>query len=274
MNTQDSVQSFFRVYMPNKTNDDMNLPFVSDNISGTPLPRKVTVKNVSSGSVWKMVMTTNGESNTVLLQDGWKKIVKDMNLKEPTLLVFEFDGSRVFHFCVYEDSSMCKKMRSPLAKEVIEVDSEESDDDDDVIEEDTESKTEFNESPKRKERGGTSSRRRQYLKSDSHKFVEYLDDKLNPSFPVDVIKERTRIPAVLIRDYNLTFPKMVIVRDKFNKLERKITIWKNGSVFLNGVGSITRRNHAKPGDKMVCELKMVDGYHGLVHEIKVHVIKA
>lgn len=82
-----------------------------------------------------------------------------------------------------------------------------------------------------------------------------------------------RIPAVLIKDYNLRFPKLVIVRDKIDKLKRKITVWKNRSVFLNGLGSITRRNYLKPGDKAVCELKMVDGYHGLVREIKVHIIK-
>lgn len=134
-----------------------NLPFVSDEISGTPLPRKVTVKNVCSGNVWRMEMTTNGESNTVLLRDGWKKIVKDKNLKEPIFLVFEFDGSRVFHFCLYEHRSMCKKMTSPLEKEVIEVESEEEEEgeEDDVIGEDEENTKELNESPKRKERGVT-----------------------------------------------------------------------------------------------------------------------
>lgn len=40
--------------------------------------------------------------------------------------------------------------------------------------------------------GGTS-RRRSYLKTDNDKFKEYLDDKLNPSFPVDVTQKRTVI---------------------------------------------------------------------------------
>lgn len=81
------------------------------------------------------------------------------------------------------------------------------------------------------------------------------------------------IPAVLIKDYNLTFPNLVIVRDKIGKLKRRISVWKNRSVYLSGINSVIRRNHVKLGDKMVCELKMVDGFHGLVREIKVHIIK-
>ncbi|VVB04598.1 unnamed protein product [Arabis nemorensis] len=211
MNTPDSIPKFFRVYMPNETSDDMKLPLVSSEISGTPLPRKVTVKNVSSGNVWRMEMTTDSESDSVILRDGWKKIITDKNLKDPVILVCEFDG-------------------------------------------------------------GTS-KRRWYLKTKSAKFIEYLDDKQNPCFPVDVNQKRTRIPAVLIKDYNLKFPKSVIVRDKINKLKREIAVWKNRSVFLNRVGSIMRRNNVKPGDKVVFELKMVDGYRGLVREIKVQFVQ-
>ncbi|CAH8265991.1 unnamed protein product [Arabidopsis lyrata] len=271
MNTQgsngDLIQKFFRVYIPNFTEDDMNLPFVSDKILGTHLPRKVTVKSVSSGNIWRMEMTTNGESDTVFLRDGWKKIVKDENLTEPTFLVFEFDDSCVIHFCVYEHGSMCKRMRSPMGKEVIEVESDEENEEEVVEDEDSSTKG-FYESPRRKNRGDTS-RRCWYLNT----FDEYLDNKLNPSFPVDMTQKRTRIPAVLINDYNLTFPNLVIVRDKIGKLKRRISIWKNGSVCLNGIDSITRRNHVKRGDKMLLELKTVDGYHGLVREIKVHIIK-
>ncbi|XP_019082402.1 PREDICTED: B3 domain-containing protein REM22-like [Camelina sativa] len=261
----DLIQKFFRVYIPNFTEDNMNLPFVSDNTSGMHLPQKVTVKSVSSGNIWRMEMTTNGESDAVFLRDGWKKIVKDENITEPVFLVFEFDGSRLFHFCVYEHSSMCKRTRSPMEKEVIDVESEEETEDDD------ESTKEFDESPRRKERGGTS---RQRLKTDSHKVDEYLDDELNPSFPVDMTQSRsTRIPSLLIKDYNLTFPNLVTVRDKNGKLKRKILVWKNKSVYLSGLRSFIRRNHVKKGDKMFCELKMVDGYQGLVHEIKVHIIE-
>ncbi|KAL1222086.1 B3 domain-containing protein REM22 [Cardamine amara subsp. amara] len=150
-----TIQKFFRVYIPNETENDMKLPFVSDKILGTTLPRKATVKSVFSGNIWRMKMTTKGESGTVFLRDGWKKIVKDENIEEPTFLVFEFDGSRVFHFCVYEYRSKCKRMISPMEKEVIEVD----DDVDVVIVEDEESTRELDESQRRKERGGTSRRR-------------------------------------------------------------------------------------------------------------------
>ncbi|KAG7627569.1 DNA-binding pseudobarrel domain superfamily [Arabidopsis thaliana x Arabidopsis arenosa] len=263
MSLQDTVLKFFRVYIPNQTADDMNLPLVSDKISGKPLPRKVTVKSVSSGNIWRMEMKANG--NTVFLRDGWKKIVKDENVTEPIFLEFEFDGYGVFHFCVYEYGSMCKRMRSPMEKEVIKVDSEE-----DVLVGNEESTKGLEESPRR---GGTS-RRRAKLKTNSHKIHEHLDNKLNPSFPVDMTQNRTRIPSLLIKDYNLTFPNMVIMRDKIGILKRRIVIWKNRSVYLNGISSIIRRNHVKPGNEVVFELKMVNGYHGLVHEIKVHIIKA
>lgn len=38
---------------------------------------------------------------------------------------------------------------------------------------------------------GDTSRRCWYLNTDSHKFDEYLDNKLNPSFPVDMTQKRT-----------------------------------------------------------------------------------
>ncbi|CAN8277997.1 unnamed protein product [Cochlearia groenlandica] len=127
MKTKDSIHSFFRVYIPNYSIDDMNLPFVSDEISGISLPRKVIVKSMSSRKVWCMEMNTNNsEGGTVFLREGWKKIVEEENLKEPTFLVFEFDGSRIFNFSVYEHGSMCKRVRSPMKNEVIVV---ESDDD-------------------------------------------------------------------------------------------------------------------------------------------------
>ncbi|XP_010508235.1 PREDICTED: B3 domain-containing protein REM22-like [Camelina sativa] len=242
----DLIQKFFRVYIPNFTEDNMNLPFVSDTTSGMHLPQKVTVKSVSSGNIWRMEMTTNGESDALFLQDGWKKIVKDENITEPVFLVFEFDGSRLFHFCVYEHSTMCKRTRSLIEKEVIEVESEEETEDVNV-----ESEKNTKGSP----------------------VDEYLDDELNSSFPVDMTQSRTRIPSLLIKDYKLTFPNLVTVRDKIGKLKRKILVWKNGSVYLSGLSSFIRRNHVKQGDKMFCELKMVDGYIGLVHEIKVHIIK-
>lgn len=97
-------------------------------------------------------MTTKGESDTVFLRDGWKKIVKDENLTEPTFLVFEFDDSCVIHFCVYEHGSMCKRMRSPMGKEVIEVESDEENEEEVVEDEDSSTKG-FYESPRRKNRG-------------------------------------------------------------------------------------------------------------------------
>jgi len=87
-------------------------------------------------------MKANG--NTVFLRDGWKKIVKDENVTEPIFLEFEFDGYGVFHYCVYEYGSMCKRMRSPMEKEVIKVDSEE-----DVLVGNEESTKGLEESPRR-----------------------------------------------------------------------------------------------------------------------------
>ncbi|CAA7036694.1 unnamed protein product [Microthlaspi erraticum] len=264
-----------------------NLPLVPDEISGRPLPKRVTVKSVSSGNVWRMEMIKNGEGGTVFLRNGWKNIAKDENLKESAFLVFEFDGYRVFHFCVYDHSTMCKRMRTPTEKEVTEVESEEEeeeeseseetddedDDDDDYDDDDEESKEWLADSAKRKERAGGTRRRRSYLETESEEMEEYLDDKKNPHFPMDITMKRARIPAKRIKDYNLRFPELVVVSDKIGKLKRKISVWNNKSVIINGLGSITRRNYVKSGDRIICELKMVDGNHGMVKEVKIHVIK-
>ena len=90
------------------------------------VPKSVTVTNIN-GHVWKLKLRKlSGDPEKFSMVDGWKRIVKDEDLKGGEFLAFEFDGSRLFNFCVYGQAT-CKKLGKSA-----EVD-DDDDDDDDVI---------------------------------------------------------------------------------------------------------------------------------------------
>lgn len=83
----------------------------------------------------------------VSMVNGWKRIVKDEDLKGGEFLAFEFDGSRLFNFCIYGQAT-CKRLGSSVKTkeitdesegedgkscvDVIVIDDDSTDDDDDV----------------------------------------------------------------------------------------------------------------------------------------------
>lgn len=54
-----------------------------------------------------------GDIKKFAIVNGWKRIVKDEDLKGGEFLEFEFDGSRLFNFCIYGHAT-CKKLRSSV----------------------------------------------------------------------------------------------------------------------------------------------------------------
>lgn len=95
------------------------------------VPKDVTVRSIN-GNVWKLKLRKRrGDPEKFSLVDGWKRIVKDEDLKGGEFLAFEFDGSRLFDFCIYGQGT-CKKLGKPTEIEEDESD-DDDDDDDDVI---------------------------------------------------------------------------------------------------------------------------------------------
>lgn len=87
------------------------------------VPKDVTVRSIN-GNVWKLKLRKRrGDPEKFSLVDGWKRIVKDEDLKGGEFLAFEFDGSRLFDFCIYGQGT-CKKLGKPT-----EIEEDESDDD-------------------------------------------------------------------------------------------------------------------------------------------------
>lgn len=104
-----------------------------------PLPKTVTVRSIS-GNMWKLAFRKccGDEVEKFVMVNGWKRIVKDEDLKDGDFLEFEFDGSQLFYFCIYEHETMCKRIRrsSELSDDEIKVESdseEETQASDDVL---------------------------------------------------------------------------------------------------------------------------------------------
>ncbi|KAG7538636.1 B3 DNA binding domain [Arabidopsis suecica] len=105
------LPKFFKVYLPDESGDDLVLPISFNSFLPKPLPETVTVRSIY-GKVWKMVLRKFGsEVESFVMVNGWKSFVKDEDLKGGDFLEFEFDGSRLFNFCIYEHGTMCKRIR-------------------------------------------------------------------------------------------------------------------------------------------------------------------
>ncbi|CAH8280311.1 unnamed protein product [Arabidopsis lyrata] len=280
-----STSKFFKPYLPSESGDDLMLPIYFNSCLPKPLPETVNVRSIY-GKVWKLVLRKcGGEVERFVMVNGWKKIVRDEDLKGGDLLAFEFDGSRCFNLCIYERETMCKKLKrsSEQSEEIIEVgsdgeeetlasdDSDDSDndyavEDDDVAEDDDgledEDEVEAEDDDDVKAEDDDDNDERQYL---DHHNNPYFTMTLNPKK-----KSQLHIPAYVIKDYDLNFLARITVMDQLGALEKAIKIQKNGSIFVKGFGSVIRRNKMKMTDKMICELKRTGS--NLVHTIKVNII--
>lgn len=91
------------------------------------LPKTVIVRSIY-GNYWEMAFRICcGDTERFVMVHGWKRIVKDEDLKGGEFLEFEFDGSRCFNFCIYGRVT-CKKLRSSVQIKEIEDESDGEDD--------------------------------------------------------------------------------------------------------------------------------------------------
>ncbi|KAL0735211.1 hypothetical protein Bca4012_011421 [Brassica carinata] len=146
--SDDCFPKFFKVYLPDDSGDDLDIPISFNSYLPKSLPEYVIVRSIY-GNVWKMKLRKRcGDVvEKISMVDGWKRIVKDEELKGGEFLAFEFDGSRLFNFCIYGHAT-CKRLGSSVkAKEeskdesecedgksgvdIIVIDDDDNDDDDD-----------------------------------------------------------------------------------------------------------------------------------------------
>ncbi|KAG7538638.1 B3 DNA binding domain [Arabidopsis suecica] len=121
------LPKFFKVYLPDESGDDLELPISFNSFLPKSLPKNVIVRSIY-GNIWKMALKKCcGDIERFILVNGWKKILKDENLKGGEFLEFEFDGSWCFNFCIYSRAT-CKKLRSSV--QIKEIDDESDGEDD------------------------------------------------------------------------------------------------------------------------------------------------
>ncbi|XP_023638315.1 B3 domain-containing protein At5g60130 [Capsella rubella] len=308
---EDCLPKFFKVYLPDDSGDDLEIPISFTRFLPEPFPETVTVRSIS-GSLWTLQFRKcSGEVERFVLVDGWKMIVKDEDLKGGDFLGFEFDGSQLFNFCIYERETMCKRLRhcSEQSEElIVESDIEEGtqdSDDDDVsaLDDDSEDSDynyveDYDSDAALEEEDNDGDETDIYVVNDaateendvdveafklgdhaSEDDRNHLDDPENPSFTLRLNpkkKSQLLIPARVINDYGLHFPESITLVDplvkKFGTLEKLIKIQTNGSVFVKGFGSIIRRNKVKTTDKMICEMEKT-GDNNMVQTMKIHIIR-
>ncbi|CAA7032116.1 unnamed protein product [Microthlaspi erraticum] len=127
--SDDCLPKFFKVYLPDDSGADLDIPISFNSCLPKPLPKNVIVRSIY-GKVWKLKLSKcSGDIEKYAMVDGWKRIVKDEDLKGGEFLTFEFDGSRLFNFCVYGHTT-CKRLASSVRSKPAEVESDGGEDED------------------------------------------------------------------------------------------------------------------------------------------------
>ncbi|RID41408.1 hypothetical protein BRARA_J01372 [Brassica rapa] len=283
----DRLPKFFKVYLPNDSGDDLEIPVSFNSCLPSSVPKSVTVTNIN-GHVWKLKLRKlSGDPEKFSMVDGWKRIVKDEDLKGGEFLAFEFDGSRLFNFCVYGQAT-CKKLGKSAEvdddddddDDVIVIDDDDDDDDDDedddgdddeaADDEDDDEDVDVDVEADDVDDGMET--------DDGDEHRQLLDDPDSPSFTVILNpkkKSQLLIPSHIMKDYNLHFTERITIVDplvpKFGTLERKIKLQDNGCLFVKGFGSVFRRNNVKTTDTIICEVKK--NGNDVAHILKVHIVR-
>ncbi|XP_024012486.1 B3 domain-containing protein At5g60130-like [Eutrema salsugineum] len=270
--SDDCLPKFFKVYLPGESGDDLEVPVSFNRCLPNSMPKNVIVRSIY-GNVWKLELRKCCDGiEKFLMVDGWKRIVKGVDLKGGEFLAFEFDGSRLFNFCIY-DQATCKRLGNSVKTREIE---DESDGEDDlmIISDDDDDDQDYGDGDdveaadveaadvEADDDDDDDDNEDLDVEDDEDDQRRYLDDTDNPSFTVILNpkkKSQLRIPAHVIKDYNLNFPERVTVVDplvtKFGTMEKIIKVQKNGSVFVKGFGAVYRRNNVKTTDRLICEVK-------------------
>ncbi|CAH8323398.1 unnamed protein product [Eruca vesicaria subsp. sativa] len=283
--SDDRLPKFFRVYLPNDSGDDLDIPVSFNRYLPTSVPKNLTVRSIN-GKVWNLKLKKRrGDPEKFSMVDGWKRIVKDEDLKGGEFLAFEFDGSCLFDFCIYGQTT-CKRLGKPTEVEdeddddVIVLDEDDDDDedydgvDDEAAEDDVDVEANDEEVDAEDEDDDVDDG----MEDDDDHHRQLLDDPDNPSFTVILNPKKMSqllIPSHVMKDYNLNFTDRITIIDplvpKFGTLERKIKYQDNGSVFIKGFGSVFRRNNMKTTDKMICEVKK--NANDVANILKVYIVR-
>ncbi|XP_018455147.2 B3 domain-containing protein At5g60142 [Raphanus sativus] len=138
--SDDCIPKFFKVYLPDDSGDDLDIPISFNSYLPKSLPEYIIVRSIY-GNIWKLKLRKRcGNVEKISMVNGWKRIVKDEDLKGGEFLGFEFDGSRLFNFCIYGHAT-CKRLGNSVktkeskdgseSADIIVIDDDDDDDDDD-----------------------------------------------------------------------------------------------------------------------------------------------
>ncbi|KAF8102387.1 hypothetical protein N665_0198s0093 [Sinapis alba] len=124
--SDDCFPKFFKVYLPDDSGDDLDIPISFNSYLLKSLPEYIIVRSIH-GNIWKMKLRKRcGDVEKISMVNGWKRIVKDEDLKGGEFLAFEFDGSRLFNFCIYSHAT-CKRLGSSVKTKEVNGESESED---------------------------------------------------------------------------------------------------------------------------------------------------
>ncbi|CAE6129247.1 unnamed protein product [Arabidopsis arenosa] len=266
---------FLKIYNSQEHSQCLVIPREYNKYYPKPLP-ETAILQMPEGDTWTVKWTISQEE-TISFQDGWDKFVKDNGLLDRDFLLFTYDGSQSFWVRIHRDGFDVKK-KPPLEIQVI------SDDEDDhhVEEEDNNEQMiilhdgdnddtmicEVNNAH------GSSKKGRCVRRGPSIDTEKYLDDPENPFFIST--SSCTRLVLTIanqtIRDYLLKFGSTINLIDGFGELSRKVGIWHDRIVVYKW-DEMYKRNNAKPGDVIICEIIREEEEDNVVSSIKVHFVK-
>ncbi|CAF2137292.1 BnaA02g35370D [Brassica napus] len=253
-----------------------------------PLPQTAVLRK-PEGNFWTVKWAISQEEE-ISFGDGWSKFIAENDPIDGDFLQFSYDGSRSFLVSIFRNGLPVKPTAPVTIQDISDDDEdktagdgdekkEEEDYDQNMIislslgssDEDYDADktvSEVNKADGTLKRGSSSQRIRAQSIGDPEM---YLDDPKNPCFIATSSSCRRMLVIAMqvIKDYDLKFDGTIKFIDGFGELEGKIGNWKD-RVVVYSWQEIYNRNHAKPGDVIICEI-LREG--GVVRSIKAHFVK-
>ncbi|KAL5557180.1 hypothetical protein UlMin_039416 [Ulmus minor] len=259
---------FFKVFLPEDSSKQMCIPqaFVRGFIRTNP--DNATIRD-PTGKSWQVNVVKVDED--LFFGAGWEVFVSENSLRLGDFLLFNYDGTSLFHVKIFLRNG-CRKGVVATPQTLPKVKIKEEDE--------GEENEEMRPSHKVDQSGEENGHKRKKLATPNHERVseaaEY-DAPKNPHFLVDLSKSKcylysVYVPRTLLDAHNIKLkPNILLIDENGKKWPATVTFRADSRICITSWTIFREKNNVTPKDK--CVFEFILGRGNACKEMKVHVIR-
>ncbi|KAF7114379.1 hypothetical protein RHSIM_RhsimUnG0089900 [Rhododendron simsii] len=224
------------------------------------IPDKVFLRN-RHGKLWPVKVTK--VRNHLNFSDGWVKFAEDSSLEFGDFLVFDYDGTDVFHFKIFGRTGCEKEVIGSSHLTYLEVEEVEDDLEVEKCREENEYAVEEQQLEATTLRNGNKRKAAVKVEDDDDIFDYGMVARPKSPHFVAKLREKRRnelyIPVDVIKDHRLKLPEnLILLNEEGREWSSKVHVWKDGRTWL-GWRAFCKWNNLKREDRCLCEFVHEEG---------------